>query len=181
MTAEDSTEPGATMLALSPAEIEAILRERGWRTGGAGPELEAWLQQAAALLSPQAADRETLADLLGLVFHYDAREILQSPESHAILAREGARNVIRELAPLVLAGGAMDSDRFKQVVDALKEKLRYRGRELFYPMRLALAGRGGEGALDRVILLADGAAQAPGLAPVKTISTRMLEFIAVLK
>jgi len=34
--------------------------------------------------------------------------------------------------------------------------------------------------LDRVIVLIDGAAAAPGLAPVKTIRARVLEFCAAL-
>jgi len=45
---------------------------------------------------------------------------------------------------------------------------------------LALAGRAGEGGLDRVILLLGAAAAAPGLAPVKTARERMIEFCAVL-
>ncbi len=36
----------------------------------------------------------------------------------------------------------------------MKAALPYRGRELFYPIRLALAGRAGDGELDRVILFA---------------------------
>src|SRR5207249_2405272 len=93
-----------------------------------------------------------LAELLGLVFHYDAREILARVDSHAVLSRYGAREVLRELALLLLEGGSVTSDRFKEIVNHLKTKLAIRGRELFHPIRLALAGRAGEGELDRVIL-----------------------------
>src|SRR5207244_9497241 len=61
------------------------------------------------------------------------------------------RSVLRELAHCVLDGPEVNSERFKEIVTALKEKLRYRSRELFQPIRLALAGRAGEGELDRVI------------------------------
>lgn len=138
------------------------------------------MAEAAGLLGPRAADQAGLEHLLGLVFQYEARVILASPESHAVLLREGAREVIRELAHLVLEGPQVDSDRFKEIVNALKKRLRIRGRDLFHPIRVALAGQAGEGELDRVILLIDGAAKLPFRVPVKSVRQRMLEFCAAL-
>jgi hypothetical protein len=88
--------------------------------------------------------------------------------------------VIRELAHLVLEGQDIDSDRFKEIVNALKVRLRFRGRELFHPIRLALAGRAGSGGLDRVILLLDHAAKLAFRKPVKSSRQRILEFCAAL-
>jgi hypothetical protein len=51
---------------------------------------------------------------------------------------------------------------------------------LFHPIRLALAGRAGEGELDRVILLLDEAAALPCSVPVKSARTRILEFCSAL-
>jgi hypothetical protein len=166
----------------SAADVEAILRERGWLAADAQPAAETreWLARAAAYLGPHAADRAALADLLSLIFSYDAAESLRSPASHAVLTREGARDVIRELAREVLSGGAIDSDRFKAIIESLKSRVISRSRHLFHPIRLALAGRAGEGELDRVILLLDSGANAPGLAPVKSTRQRMLEFCAAL-
>jgi hypothetical protein len=128
----------------------------------------------------QAADREALAELLALVFHYDSREILARVESHVVLSRYAARDVLRQLALLLLEGTALDSDRFKEIITALKEGLEIRGRELFHPIRLALAGRAGDGELDRVILLLDEAAGASFTVRVKTARERILEFCAAL-
>jgi hypothetical protein len=97
-----------------------------------------------------------------------------------VLARSGAREVIRELANRILVGPEIDSDRFKEIAAELKNKLRYRGRELFHPIRLALAGRAGEGELDRVVLLLDRAAKLELCAPVKGTKQRMLEFCTTL-
>ncbi|MBI3669887.1 MAG: hypothetical protein HY237_08940 [Acidobacteria bacterium] len=164
------------------ADVTAILHERGWLPDVApSQELEAWLADAAALLGPHATDRDALARLLNLIFAYNAQAILQALESHIVLAREGAREVIRELAHAVLDGPGIDSDRFKEIVTALKDRLAFRGRELFHPIRLALAGRAGEGELDRVILLLDRAARLPFAAPVKGTRQRMLEFCAALE
>jgi hypothetical protein len=176
-----SSEPRENLF--SASDIEEILRERGWIESNAalGESLRRWLERAAFLLGPQAADRAALADLLALVFNYDAAASLQAPASHAVLIREGARDVIRELALAVLEGSAVDSERFKVIITGIKSRVPYSGRELFYPVRLALAGRVGGGELDRVILLLDDAAATAGLAPVKNVRRRMLEFCAALE
>lgn len=161
-------------------DVSEIMRQRGWWGEAAGPEFDAWAAYAAALLGVHAADRIALEELIGLVVHYDAAEILMLSESHTVLARAGAREVLRGLANLVLDGPEIDSDRFKEIVSGLKESLPYRGRKLFHPIRLALAGRAGEGELDRVILLLDAAAKLPGCTAVKGARQRMLEFCAAL-
>ena len=161
--------------------METLLRECGWLVGDVSPEMEAWLERAAQLLGPQSESRDQLAELLERVFQYDASELLRQPETHAVLTRKGARAVLRELALLVLEGGTMDSDRLKEIISALKQKLPYRGRELFHTLRLALAGRVGEGELDRVVLLLDAAAELPFAVRVKSCRERIIEFCSAME
>jgi Anticodon binding domain len=179
--------PGAisSVNSFTSEDIAAILRERGWLSSeGAMAEsqtaLQTWFARAAELLGPHAANRAGLENLLALVFGYDAVAILREPANQAVLAREGARDVIRELANRVLAGGDADSDRLKEIVDGMKATLPYRSRDMFHPIRVALAGAAGNGELDRVILLLDAAAKLPFAAPVKGTRQRMLEFCAAL-
>jgi len=162
------------------ADVLAILRQRGWLTVESSPEIDAWCGHAAAILGGHAADRAALADLLSLVFHYDAKEILSRVDSHVVLSRYAAREVLRQLALLLLGGAPLTSEKFKEVVTALRGSMDLRGRELFHPIRLVLAGRAGEGELDRVILLLDEAAVLPFAAPVKSTRVRVLEFCAAL-
>ena len=172
--------PAVAVNAFTGADVAGILHAHGW----AGTVLTAaqtnWCERAAAILGVHAADRDALTELLRLVFHYDSLEILGRVESHAVLSRYAARDVLRRLALLLLEGGALDSDRLKQIITALKEGLDVRGRELFHPIRLALAGRAGEGELDRVILLLDEAAGAGFAVHVKSARERILEFCAAL-
>lgn len=166
------------------AEIAEILEEHGWLAVGARveqePGLRDWLSRAAELLGPHAATCEELAGLLELIFVYDAAELLRRRENQEVLARSGAREVIRELANRVLDGGDVDSDRFKQIVDEMKSVIPHRSRAMFHPIRLALAGRAGEGELDRVILLLDAASKLNFAVPVKSTRQRILEFCAAL-
>jgi nondiscriminating glutamyl-tRNA synthetase len=161
-------------------DVLRILHERGWLSANESPEHLAFCERAAALLGPHATDAHGLEELLGLIFHYDAAQVLRSVEAHTVLTRYGARDVVRELALFLLDPTPFNSDRFKEVVTLLKEKLDLRGRDLFHPLRLALAGHAGEGELDRVILLLDEAAALPFDSPLKSTRTRILEFCAAL-
>ncbi len=195
MNANSVSRPSlASANAFSAADVEAILRERGWLTADTTPEMEAWLGDAAALLGAQITarsippedPRSMLRDLLSLIFFYDARTLLEHVNNQTVMAREGAREVIRELANLILLFPAsenigLDSRRYQEVIESLKTSLNFRGRELFHPIRLALAGRAGEGELDRVILLLDRAANLGFASPVKGTRQRMIEFCAALR
>jgi hypothetical protein len=162
-------------------DVLALLRDNQWLLAEPTPEHIVFCEHAAALLGHFAEDRIGLALLLRLVFTYDAAEVLRPTEAHAVLSRYAARDVVRHLALLLLDGGPFTSDRFKEVVAHLKETLEVRGRDLFHPIRLALAGRAGEGELDRVILLVDEAAALPFAVPVKSVRARILEFCAALE
>jgi len=164
-------------------EVQTIAERRGWLAAGSADDAAAtrdWFAEAARLLGAQAADGAALEVLLEEVFHYDARESLSRAENQAVMAREGARQVLRELASLILESPEVNSDRYKEIVTTLKERTGRRGQELFHPVRLVLAGRAGEGGHDRVILLLDGAARLPWRQSVKSCRQRILEFCGAL-
>ena len=188
MPSSETGQASSRVSLFSHEDVAAIAARRGWLPPAgvaAEQEMEAtarrqWMAQAAQLLGAQAADCGALEFLLERVFQYDACENLARPENQAVMAREGARQVLRELAPLVLGPAEVDSDRYKEIVAALKEHTGRRGQELFHPVRLALAGRAGEGEFDRVILLLDGAAQLAWNVPVKSCRQRIIEFCATM-
>jgi nondiscriminating glutamyl-tRNA synthetase len=177
---EKPTERSAAVNPFTAEDVAEILRQHGWLTAEPSAEQSGWCERAASLLGPHTADRAALGGLLALVFHYDAHEIIARVDSHVVLSRYAAGDVLRQLALLLLDGTPLTSERFKEIVSALKEGLDLRGRELFHPLRLALAGRSGEGELDRVILLLDDAASLPFAVPVKPARARILEFCASL-
>ena len=179
MTSEEPTSAPAENK-FSSADVLQILREHNWLTGGPKQQQTAWCERAAALLGPQSPDRTALEDLLFLVFRYDAQEILATQDAHVVMSRYAARDVLRKLANSLLNPTPLTTERFRETIDELKSQLDIRGRELFHPLRLALAGRSGEGELDRVVLLLDDAAAANFAVPVKTARTRIIEFCSVL-
>jgi len=105
------------------------------------------------MLGGHAADRAALTELLGLVFQYGrSRNYFTSGESCGAFTVCGAGVLAAGGAGLCWSGTAQTSDRFKEIVTALKEGMELRGRELFHPIRLALAEGRGRGNWDRVIL-----------------------------
>ena len=164
----------------SSADVLQILRDHNWLISDPSEAQAAWCERAAALLGSKSSDLAALDSLLSLIFRYDAREILSSMDAHVVLSRYAARDVVRKLANMLLEPAQLTTERFNEIVDALKTELYIRGRELFHPLRLALAGRSGEGELDRVVLLLDDAAAANFPAPVKCARTRIIEFCSAL-
>jgi nondiscriminating glutamyl-tRNA synthetase len=173
-----AVQPGLPLL--SASDILAVLREQNWLTVDPTPEITAWCERAAALLARSATGHDTLTELLRVVFSYDAVQILQSPESHSVIARAGAREVIRHVALFLLDPTPLSTDRFREIIEFLKTSAGLRSRDLFHPLRLALTGRAGEGDLDRIILLLDEAATLPFAVPMKSAHARILEFCAAL-
>lgn len=163
------------------ADVLSLLQENRWLLEQPGTGHSTWADHAASLLGHYATDREGLAATLRLIFEYDAAQIMRLTESHAVLARYGAREVIRHLALHLLEDAPLTSDRFKMLINTLKEELHLGSRDLFHPIRLALTGRSGEGELDRVILLLDEAVILPFAVPVKSTRTRILEFCAAME
>jgi glutamyl/glutaminyl-tRNA synthetase len=161
-------------------DVLAILREQAWLLHEPSAQQKLFCERAAAFLGHFSNDRAELVGLLRLIFSYNASRILESTEAHSVLSRYAARDVIRLLALFLLDPVPFTSERFKEAVTQLKEKLDLRGRDLFHPIRLALAGRVGEGELDRVILLADEGSSLEFAVPVKAVRARMLEFCSVL-
>ena len=164
----------------SATDIIALLHENHWLTATPTPEHLAWAARAAQLLGHYAEDRAALANLLRPVFHYDAAQILQSPDAQAAVSRYAARDVIRHLALLLLEPAPFTSERFKEVATYLKETCGLGSRDLFHPIRLSLTGRIGEAELDRIILLLDEASVLPFTTPVKSTRARILEFCSAL-
>ena len=179
MISESETPARSTLNPFTAADVAAILRTQGWLRHET-QAVETWLREAVALLGPRAADLDALAGLLRLVFEYDAPTVLAERASQEVILRAGARAALRALATEILSGGPVDSNRLKEIVGVLKTGSPYRSWEIFLPLRVAVAGRTGDGALDRVILLLDRAAETEGLAPVKSVRARILEFCAAL-
>src|SRR5215471_6758441 len=84
---EPTNAPAITVTRWTSSDVTRILSERGWLTTDPTPEIEGWYGHAAAILGAHAPERAALAELLALVFHYEAGKIMGRVETHEVLAR----------------------------------------------------------------------------------------------
>src|SRR5208337_2959888 len=63
------------------ADVLSLLNEKHWLTGPPSADHLRWSADAASLLGHFAADRAALAQILRLIFEFDATEIMHLPES----------------------------------------------------------------------------------------------------
>jgi len=180
MHSPDPSEASASPAnSFTAGDVSAILREHGWLSADPTPEQISWCEHAAAILSGHAADGAALASCSGWFF-ITMHGIISKVESHVVLSRYAARGVLRELHCCFWMARAVKFREIQRIITRLKEGLDLRGRELFHPIRLALAGRAGEGELDRVILLLDEAAGLSFAVAVKSCERESWSFGAAL-
>src|SRR5258708_22116612 len=111
MPDEMGNSPAVAVNPFTGVDVATLLAERGWAVGELSTEHIAWCERAAAILGVHAADRDALAEMLGLMFHYDSREILGRAGGNAGLSRYGGRGVFRQLGRPLFGGGGLGSDR----------------------------------------------------------------------
>ena len=100
---------------------------------------------------------------LSFLFRFDPREALKSVEVVAeVLAHEGAREVVDCLArELSGAPRLLDRERFRVVVNAVKQQTGQKAKGLFHPIRVALTGEAGGPELDVAVPAIDAGASLP--------------------
>jgi len=142
MPDEMGNSPAVAVNPFTGADVATLLAERGWAVGELSTEHITWCERAAAILGVHAADRDALAEMLGLVFHYDSREILGRVESHACCRVMGHGCFAAACAAFV--GGQRAEFRSIQGDYYFAQgEFRYAGAGIVHPIRLALAGRAG--------------------------------------
>ena len=134
-------------------------------------------------LAVGSVDRlEEIPDRVRFVFAYDADAALQRPETAAVLAEPGARDVIAALAEEI-TDPMLDREAFRAMAARVKARTGQKGRALFHPIRVALTGEGGGPELDLAVPAIDRGAALPvsaRLAPIQSCRDRARAFAAAV-
>jgi nondiscriminating glutamyl-tRNA synthetase len=127
---------------------------------------------------------EQMPARLAFLFRFEPREAIASSDVAEVLAHDGARHVIDCLArELSGASRLIDRERFRAVVNAVKQQTGQKAKGLFHPIRVALTGEAGGPELDVAVPAIDRGASLPpdsGLAPVPGCRERAAAFAQVL-
>jgi len=130
-----------------------------------------WFGKVVALLVPSVNKFDELPAKSKLIFHVDPSAALASPDNAEVLALPKANEVLSEFLTRVDADASpMTPERFKGIVNEVKEKTGAKGKELFHPIRIVLTGSHSGPEFDKLIPILEEGSQLP--LPVHVMNTQ---------
>jgi glutamyl-tRNA synthetase/nondiscriminating glutamyl-tRNA synthetase len=114
------------------------------------------------MLAPSVDRLEQLPDKAALIFNYDAKAALASPDNAEVLAGQHtsavlARFVIKVLEEESAREKRLTPEQFKKIVTEVKAETGAKGKDLFHPIRIAVTGSHSGPEFDKLIpILEDG-------------------------
>jgi len=137
-----------------------------------------WFAQLLALFVPAVDRLDQLPLKAAPIFVFDPEAARGNQENAAILAADSARTVLTELADRVRAhSGHVTPEAFKTWMNEIEAATGNRGKDLFYPVRIALTGAHSGPVFDKLLpLIEDGAALGLGIVAVRD---RIEQFVGV--
>lgn len=100
------------------------------------------------------------------------------PENSEILAGATAPTVIQAFIDRISGDGALTPERFKTIMNQVKEATGAKGKDLFHPVRIMLIGSHSGPEFDKLLPLLEQGSALPLPVHVKTVPERVSEFKA---
>ena len=111
-----------------------------------------------------------------VIFEFDARQAVTTPEFQELLATPAAVDVLKAFIPKVLAENGLTYERFREITKAVQKETGKKGKDLFHPVRMAITGASSGPELEKLIPIYEEGAKLPLEKPVKNVSQRLREF-----
>jgi glutamyl-tRNA synthetase/nondiscriminating glutamyl-tRNA synthetase len=125
----------------------------------ASPALWEWFERLIAVLLPGVDRLDQLPAKAAFIFSLDSAKTKADPENAAILASELGQRVIGAFTARALAEpGPITPERFKELMNEVKQETGARGKELFHPVRILLTGSHSGPEFDKIIPLFESGA-----------------------
>ena len=120
------------------------------------PAIETWFDRVFALLSPSVNRLDQLPERANLIFYYDAKAALASPENAEVLAWPNTDAVLTRFTVKILEDesareGKLTPEQFKKIVNEVKAETGAKGKELFHPIRIVVTGSHSGPEFDKLI------------------------------
>jgi nondiscriminating glutamyl-tRNA synthetase len=145
------------------------------------PALESWLGNVTQLLAPSIDRLEQMPEKAGLIFNYDAKAALASPDNAEVLAGPHtdavlARFMVKILADDLARERKLAVERFKAIVNEVKAETGAKGKELFHPIRIVITGSHSGPEFDKLIPILEEGSHLPLPKHVLSVRERVEEF-----
>jgi glutamyl-tRNA synthetase/nondiscriminating glutamyl-tRNA synthetase len=111
-----------------------------------------WFRKVLALLLPSVSKLDELPGRARLIFHVDPAAALASPDNAEVLGLAKTNEVLAEFMKRVEVDSTpMTPERFKAIVNEVKETTGAKGKELFHPIRIVITGSHSGPEFDKLI------------------------------
>jgi len=143
--------------------------------------METWFDQVLALLAPSVDRLDQLPERANLIFYYDAKAALASPENAEVLAWPNTDEVLTRFTVKILEDesareGKLTSEQFKKIVNEVKAETGAKGKELFHPIRIVVTGSHSGPEFDKLIPILEEGSRLPLPRHVLSVRERVEEF-----
>lgn len=141
-------------------------------------QVSQWFGKLMALLIPYVDRLEQLPEKAAIVFRYSASSALAAPDNGEVLNAPSTRGVIETFARRGISEPVITAERFKQIMNEIKEATGTKGKELFHPVRIILIGSHSGPEFDKLIPLLEEGSKLTLPVHVKSVRERVADFMA---
>jgi glutamyl-tRNA synthetase/nondiscriminating glutamyl-tRNA synthetase len=145
---------------------EPEARESGTVVSSESPDLRGWFGHVTRLLVPSVDRLDQLPERAGLIFNYDAKAALVSPDNAEVLALPNTDAVLTRFASKILEDESareanLTAEQFKKIVNEVKAETGAKGKELFHPIRIVITGSHSGPEFDKLIPILEEGSRLP--------------------
>jgi glutamyl-tRNA synthetase/nondiscriminating glutamyl-tRNA synthetase len=139
-----------------PERIVALSRpffvKAGLIADASDPIADAWLEKLIAVFVPAANKLDELPSRASFIYGFDAVAANASPDNSEVLQLEKTPAVLKAFSQKIEAEPApISAERFKAIVNEVKDETGAKGKELFHPIRITITGSHSGPEFDKVI------------------------------
>jgi glutamyl-tRNA synthetase/nondiscriminating glutamyl-tRNA synthetase len=140
-----------------------------------------WLLKVTGLLIPSIDRLDQLPERASLIFHYDAKAALATPDNAEVLGWANADAVLARFTVKILEDesareGRLTAEQFKKIVNEVKAETGAKGKELFHPIRIVVTGSHSGPEFDKLIPILEEGSRLPLPKHVLGVRERVEEF-----
>ena len=123
------------------AELAVPVLQGAGRIGAEpGPDVLAWIEHVLGAVLKNISLLSELPGATRIVFEYDAKSALSTPEFQGLLADAAAIEVLKAFIPQAMAENPLTYPRFREITKAVQKETGKKGKDLFHPVRMAVTG-----------------------------------------
>jgi nondiscriminating glutamyl-tRNA synthetase len=145
------------------------------------PDVVDWFGSVTRMLVPSVDRLEQLPERAALIFSYDAKAALASPDNAEVLGWANTDAVLARFIGKILEDesareGRLTPEQFKKIVNEVKAETGAKGKELFHPIRIVVTGSHSGPEFDKLIPILEEGSHLPLPKHVLSVRERVEEF-----